>query len=211
MNSGAEVDLSGVLGFLKIALSAGLGSAAFQGLLALYREWNEKDHRATYLALRLAVIMESYVLSVAELYFYNANAPEPHDQPYPEWNAQLPKIADYPEDVEGWRSLDRKLSSQCLNLPNKIAGSQRMIDAHTEYGFEDDLILILNEECANRGIEAAQIAELLRKKYNLGLPEWIFDYPSTLREVLSTTMASKRQKELRQEAMVKDFSSRSLP
>jgi hypothetical protein len=49
-----------LLDFAKIAFGAGVGTAAVTGLLTLYREQRHRSDLAAYMAMRLAVTLESY-------------------------------------------------------------------------------------------------------------------------------------------------------
>jgi hypothetical protein len=76
------------------------------------------------------------------------------------------KLPPYPEDIEGWVSLDRALASRCLRLRSKIRACQTVIDATVEYTPED-LDESVDEQAAAMGIEAWQLATDLHRKYRL--------------------------------------------
>jgi hypothetical protein len=95
------------IAFLKIAFGAGIGTAAVQGTLAQCRDARVKKDHAAYLALRVAVLLESYASESCDFIFENASAQHGPDEQYPEWNALLPTLPNYPDDPEGWRAMNR--------------------------------------------------------------------------------------------------------
>jgi hypothetical protein len=117
----------------KVAIGAGLGTAAVQGTVALYRERTQKNEKAAYLALRLAVLFEGYASKCCDFYFDNLNAVEPPDEPYPAWQTDLPEMPELPNDTEAWRAMDKKLLAKCLEFPNRVRASQNAIEACVQY------------------------------------------------------------------------------
>jgi hypothetical protein len=78
------------LSILRTAFGAGLGTAAVQGGISLYKERARKDENAAYLALRIAVLLEAYTSKCCDLYFGNANTQQAPDEQYPSWETELP-------------------------------------------------------------------------------------------------------------------------
>jgi hypothetical protein len=191
------------IAFLKIAFGAGIGTAAVQGTLALWRDARVKKDHAAYLALRVAVLLESYASESCDFIFENASAHHGPDEQYPEWNALLPTLPNYPDDPEGWRAMNRTLVARCLNLPNKIHGSQGVIRSVVEYQTGDDLINALDEHAAARGVEAWEIAAALRVEYGLEAAEMIFDYAAVLNNSLKIAIAERVERERRMDEMPK--------
>lgn len=173
------------IAFLKIAFGAGIGTAAVQGTLALWRDARVKKDHAVYLALRIAVLLESYASACCDFIFDNASAQQGPDEQFPDWNVFLPTLPNYPDDPEGWRAMNRTLVARCLNLPNKIHGSEGLIRSTVEYMMDNDLIDVLDEHAAARGVEAWEIAVALRSEYNLEKAAKIFDYSEALNRTLT--------------------------
>lgn len=157
------------------ALGAGFGAAT----VTLYRDHRQTKSQASHLAVRLAVVLEAYASSCQQFIEANENADHEPDQEFPNWRTRLPELPPYPEDVEGWRALDLKLGERCLNLRNKIAGSQSIIGATIDVAM-DALGDMLDEHAASRGIEAWEIAVALRSRYGLGKSEMVWDYVEAL-------------------------------
>jgi hypothetical protein len=191
------------IAFLKIALGAGIGTAAVQGTLALWRDARVKKDHAGYLALRLAVSLESYASDCCDFIFDNASAQQGPDEQFPDWNALLPTLPNYPDDTEGWRAMNRTLVARCLNLPNKIHGSQGLIRSVVEFTMDNDLIDVLDEHAAARGVEAWDIAVALRAEYSLEKADMIFNYAEVLNKTLVRAISDRAENERRMNEMPK--------
>ncbi|MGY3483991.1 hypothetical protein ACVW1C_001874 [Bradyrhizobium sp. USDA 4011] len=195
------------LSIWKAAIGAGLGTATVQGGVALYRDQTQKNEKAAYLALRLAVLFEGYASKCCDFYFDNLNAVEPPDEPYPAWRTDLPGMPDLPDDTEAWRALDKKLLARCLEFPNRVGASQNAIESCAEYTM-DDLGVTLDEQASARGVEAYEIAALLRKIYKLGQAEPVFDYYSVLQKVLIASRQEREERQRSQSELLQKLSAR---
>lgn len=168
------------------ALGAGFGAAA----VTLYRDHRQTKSQASHLAVRLAVVLEAYASSCQQFIEANANADHEPDQEFPNWKTRLPELPPYPDDVEGWRALNLKLGERCLNIRNKITGSQSIIRATIDVDM-DALGDTLDEHAASRGIEAWEIAVALRSRYGLGKSEMVWDYVEALTACRAEAIKSK--------------------
>ncbi|HEX5078202.1 MAG TPA: hypothetical protein VFV80_03560 [Geminicoccaceae bacterium] len=142
---------------LTVAGTTGVLTALLNHVLWGLREWwaassKKKDH-ASYLALRLAVLLESYATACSDFISENAHAEQGPDDRLPHWNTSLPEMPPYPEDDDGWRAIDRRLAGRVLNLPNRIHVSQNIIAWTFELN-DDELGETLDEQAAARGLEA---------------------------------------------------------
>ncbi|KRR14596.1 hypothetical protein CQ12_10715 [Bradyrhizobium jicamae] len=191
----------------KAAVGAGIGTAAVQGGVALYRDRTQKNEKAAYLALRLAVLLEGYASKCCDFYFDNLNAAEPQDEPYPAWRTDLPEMPELPDDTEAWRAMDKKLLAKCLEFPNRVRASQNAIESCAEYTM-DDLGVTLDEQASARGVEACEIAASLRSTYKLGRAEPVFDYYSRLLQVLKTSKQQREEREKSQAEFLRELSAR---
>ena len=190
----------------KAAIGAGLGTAAVQGSIALYRERTQKNEKAAYLALRLAVLFEGYASKCCDFYFDNLNAVEPPDEPYA-WRTDLPEMSELPDDTEAWRAMDKKLLARCLEFPNRVRASQNAIEACAEYTMPD-LGVTLDEQASARGVEACEIAASLRSTYKLGRAEPVFDYYGRLQQVLKTSRQEREERERSKAELLRELSAR---
>lgn len=152
----------------KLALSAGVATAAFNQSVSWLRDWH-KDRRgrkldAQYSALRLAVILEAFALEcatqLAEYDMYEtsgANAGTLH--------TTLPKLKSYPEDLD-WRLLDTELAARALTLPVEISFGEQGIAFMFEATSDPDSVA---QECAEKtavyGLRAWKLAAALRSRY----------------------------------------------
>jgi hypothetical protein len=188
----------------QTAVGAGFGTAAISGLLNLVRNYRHKSDLGAYLSLQLAVNLESYALKCADFCGDNRNAPHAPDEEFPNWNVNLPTLVAFPADADGWRALDRKLASRCMNLPNEISSAQGMIHSTAEYN-TDDLGDELELRSASLGLKAWELARELRAKYHLGSPDLDWDFPEVLR--LSAKDADEAIEKRRKESL-KFFNSK---
>jgi hypothetical protein len=159
----------------KTVIGAGVGTALVQGLLPLYRDWRHRKRQAAYMAMRLAVVLEAFASGCSAFIAGNQSAETYPDREYPDWNANLPELLPYPDDVDGWRATDRRLAGRCLNLRNNIHGSQTLIGWTIEFT-EEMLGEVLDEHAATRGLEAWDLA--------VEKTEPVWNYAEALRETL---------------------------
>jgi hypothetical protein len=163
----------------KSAIGAGVGAAAVQGFISLYRERRTTKAQASYMAMRLAVALESYAYACADFIGKNNNASHRQDEEFPDWDVSLPELAPYPIDPDGWRAIDPTIAGRCLNLPNKIHASQGLIGSIIEFKPED-LGDYLKQQAAARGWEAWQLATQLRGKYGIEPADTVWNFADWL-------------------------------
>ena len=70
--------------FTMIA-AAGVGSAAVQALMPVYREHRMRRKHAVYMAMRLAALMENFACACANLIENNRDVLKPSDADHPVW------------------------------------------------------------------------------------------------------------------------------
>lgn len=177
---------------VTLAATTGIFTAILNQLLSLWREsWltsRKRKAQGGYHALRLAVLLEAYAYSCADLIQKNSNAETPPDQEFPDWDIKLPELPAYPEDAEGWHAIDLSLAARVLNLRNRISGSQGLILSSVEFS-EDELGETVDEEVGERGLEAWEIAVALRRKHGLEPVKPIWDFL----EMMETAMHAARK------------------
>lgn len=190
----------------KSALGAGFGTAAVTGILAVYRDAHHRKSHAAYMAMRLAVILESYAYACSEFISENSSMQAPPDQEFPDWNTTLPVLPPYPDDPEGWRAIDRKLAGRCLNFQNRIHGSQGIISATNDYTV-DDLEDTFREHAAARGLEAWTLATALRDKHGVEKADPVSDFVEWLQTVLKKAKASQQDQAERRHEFLRELSA----
>jgi hypothetical protein len=190
----------------KSFVGAGFGTAVVTGVLSLYRDRRHRSSQAAYMAMRLAVALEFYTLACADLISNNSNAERRPNEEFPDWTFGLPELPPYPDDAEGWRAIDRKLAGRCLNLRNKIHGSQRIIGATWEHASES-LGDTLDEQAAERGLEAWQLAVALRHRHGVEEVDAVGENPEYLETVLRSAQKAKKERDESNAAMIADFMS----
>lgn len=163
---------------VALAGSAGLISAAFTQGITWLREWRTTSVKskasASYLALRLAVTLEGYAYACASLIAKNNSAP-PREDGHPDLIITVPELPGYPDDADGWRAMDVKLAGRCLDLRNRIGGSQGLIFSVLDVD-EDAVWDTVAEQVSERGLEAWSIARDLRRKYDLDKVDLVWDF-----------------------------------
>src|SRR4051794_11613253 len=90
---------------IKTIIGAGIGSALVQVLAPFIRDYRQRKMTAAYMSMRLAVILEAFARECAELIEANKNAQTRPDEEFPDWDVNLPELAPYPDDGDGWRAL----------------------------------------------------------------------------------------------------------
>jgi hypothetical protein len=108
--------LAGTTGILTTLLNQGAG---------WLREWltnkSRKESEAIYLAMRLAVILEGFVIECWHRAWHNESQLAVGNM---RLDYDLPALASYPQDSD-WKSLDPKLAGQVLSFPNEVTSANR--------------------------------------------------------------------------------------
>lgn len=161
--------LGALLGFLNI-------------WIGIWRDGRKKSADSTYLAMRLAVILEAYTEACTNLLSRNQSAWLAPDGDFPEWETLFPKLPSYPEDGDGWKAMPPHLASACLNLHSRVAGSQSLIREVVEHDEKGIHRAVSKEACA-RGLEAWSLAVQLRSVGKLPSADTVFDFRGYLDRV----------------------------
>ena len=156
-------------GIFQIALSAGIVSALINQSLTWIREARRvrraEQLDATYLALRLAVIMESFCLACVSVIEDN----ELHDSSDGQAGnnvIQLPTLLEYPNDAN-WISLDPELTARALAFRNELWLSDVAIRTKADVSILEDAVFDTNRYASKDGLRAWKLACDLRKRYRL--------------------------------------------
>jgi hypothetical protein len=171
---------------LSALLGAGLGSAIVQGIFNYIAERRKRTAHATYLAMRLAVLLDAFGRACSDMIGRNSYAETPPDSEFPNWEG-LPGLPPYPEESEGWVSLRRALAMRCLRIRSNAQVSEAFLKVTVEFSV-DDLGDTLDEQAAILGLEAWRLAEDLKRVYRLG------GTASDYKESLETVQRRARQR-----------------
>jgi len=208
---------------VKTFIAAGFGTAFMQGSLAIYRDRCQRKSRAAYMAMQLAWTIEAYARACSDFISDNKNVQPPGDEEeYPQWRVELPELASYPENPDGWQAIDSRLAARCLSLRDKIQQSQRIISSTIEYDM-DDLGDTLDEQAAGCGLEALKLAvalrlkhqavlwrtlaKALRLKHGVGKVNTGWDYAEHLESTLRRAKKAKEERRERNSQHALDLSS----
>lgn len=164
---------------LRSFVGAGAGTAAVTGAVALLRDRKKKRAEATYLALRLAVTLEKFASECSELISSNKSAELSREHEFPDWNYKLPALDPFPADAEGWKAIDANAAANCLNFPNRISDCQRKIYDDIAY-HSDDVDDVARRVACRVGLEAWDLAQSLRKSFDIKLIKPAYDYHAHL-------------------------------
>ncbi|MBJ6126956.1 hypothetical protein JAO75_16250 [Microvirga sp. BT325] len=167
----------------KSALGAGLGATIVGGLLLFLRDHRRQRAFSTYMALRLAELLEAYAAKCAEAVSDDAHARHLSGQEVVNGRTTVPELPPYLEDHDGWHAIDATLAGQCLSFRNKIRASQSMIDGMIEHDRET-LGILFRELVAELGLEAWQLAADLRHRHRIEKADVMWDCANQLRQIL---------------------------
>jgi hypothetical protein len=192
------VDLTTWTGMLAFAATTGIITALLTQIFSIGRDlWAthvKRKSEASYLALRLATILEGYAYDCASFIGDNADAPEGPDDEFPKWKVKLPTLPPFPEEKEGWHSIDLRLAARVLDVRNHPAGSQGVIDATNRFESLPDLGDELDEHAGARGQEAWALAKDLRSCYGLPAFKPVWDFTDTLENALQQAKKAKEKR-----------------
>lgn len=209
-NGRAVFDLMDTIQIVSLVAGSSLAAALLTQGVGWIRDavtaHSKKKAHASYLALRLAILLEAYAYACATIIQKNGNAETRPDEQYPDWEVKLPPLPEYPDDAEGWRSLKLDLASRALALRNRIDGSQAIIDVTIEYA-EHELEEELDGQFGARGMEAFQIAADLRRRYDLDAANLIYDFTDTLIGAVASAKRTKEESRKRNAEMMAQWSS----
>jgi hypothetical protein len=149
--------------WITIISSFGLGSV-ITFFLGCLREWwskeSQKESEAAYLAMRLAVILEDFVVKCLYKSWHDEAV---LNQGLVELEYSLPPLSPYPKDSD-WKSLDLKLAGQVLSFENEITAAAASCKFQ---GMWEGNKIASADETIVAGVNAWKLAQSLREKYNL--------------------------------------------
>lgn len=150
---------------LTMAATTGVFTTLLNQGVAWLREWWTDKHRkkseAIYLAMRLAAILEEFVVKcVYRAWHDDADLREGVIK----LDYSLPMLACYPNDLD-WKFLDPKLAEQILSFPNELTSARMACEFQ---GMREGNKVASATETVVAGIKAWKLAQDLRKRYDLG-------------------------------------------
>ncbi|WP_146215605.1 hypothetical protein [Hoeflea marina] len=151
---------------LQVVLGAGVGS----GIFSWWKDKQTRGREATYLALRIAVALESFEAACFERFSDIGLFDSSGGNLGGTWT-KVPELERYPEDPDGWRSLDFKLADRALSFPGMISNSQGMINFTLDVASPIEASENCETECAELGMNAKGLATEIRKRYRLDIPD----------------------------------------
>jgi len=172
---------------VRTIIGAGIGTTFVQVGYAVYQERYRKRSHAAYMAMRLAVTLEAYAAASWDLIARNRTE-EPHPEGRFTGNATLPLLSPYPEDVEGWRAIDRALAGRCLSLPLKVHANQVDIGWTGTFVEEDwdNVGELVEKMAADRGLDAWKLASALRSRHRIERADEGLNFSDRLTEVVNS-------------------------
>lgn len=190
----------------RFAATAGVITTVLNQGVGWWRE-SRKERRqqtavAVYMALRIAIALETYASLCQTFNEGNKNAYHPPDQEFPNWDTHLPDLPAYPDDAEGWRALDSRLAARALNFPNRIAASRKIVSSTIEY-VEHELDDCLEEQASERGLEAWRLAQALRAKYGIEKADVVWDFADDLENSLKRIARERAGKKAKRDSFGK--------
>ncbi len=144
-------------------MSAFVGSVINLSLGWLRDWWTNKKRKkseAAYLAMRLAVILEEFVVKCVYKSWHDEAA---LSQGFIELDYSLPPLSSYPQDSD-WKSLDPKLAGRVLSFQNEIKDAAASCQFQ---GMCEGNKIASADETIVAGVNAWKLAQSLRKKCNL--------------------------------------------
>lgn len=152
----------------KLAFSTGVVTAIVNQAVGWVRDWRKEltssQRDARYLALRVAVVLESFAIACAKIISDN-NTYTGGEECFGTIHDKLPPPPEYPSDVD-WKSLPPELSARALSFMNEIPLSTYDIDFMYEIE-EDQVSSTCSKHAGKCGYRAWQIAVSMRKQYKL--------------------------------------------
>jgi hypothetical protein len=154
----------------KLALTTGLVTALFTQMIGWFRDFrkerSEQVRSATYLALRVSVILEQFSLNCA----HALDEIETHDSSggtAGQKHRKLPTLEAFPTDLD-WKSLAPRLASRVLTMQNELELAARQIRTVWDVTADEDAA---DEACGDAigvsGFRAWDLAKNLRRDYRL--------------------------------------------
>jgi hypothetical protein len=146
-------------------VGAGIGTAAVQGLVTLYRQYRTNRGYAKFLAFRIAVQLEEYGQSCMNR-IYEIRTHMSSQGGMGGLYDRLPGFPAYPDDPDGWRNVSPEVMHLAYQVKARHDSAQEGLRfVSTEMGFEDAAIQCADYS-AEVGLKATRVARSIRQAYS---------------------------------------------
>ena len=146
---------------LGFAATAGVISGVLTHFLNQRQLEKQKQLASAYTAIRLAVIFEHFSDDCSDVAQRNDNV-ESSGGAAGDNVTQVPKLAPFPPDDDGWKALDPNLVNEALSFQQRIKMANAIIKSAFDYAEYSDAVQETNEQCVLLGSRAWRLAEKLR-------------------------------------------------
>ncbi|WNJ89189.1 hypothetical protein [Bosea sp. 685] len=140
-----------------------------------FTENRKRKFDATYVAIRVSVILEAYV-SACDTHIRNRDVA--HDIQGISAAGDLPKLAEFPSNID-WRSCDSALATEVLGFPTRIEAAQSEA-VRADWASNDYWVTHL--EAVNLGVAAWDLAVRFRTRYRLAPNEMLTEVADALKK-----------------------------
>jgi hypothetical protein len=151
---------------LSALVGAGVGSALVQGLFSLMEKRRHQTAHATYLAMRVAVLLDAFGLACSTLIDFNAMAEHHQEHEFPNWDLGSPSFhpilrisRDGCLSTGSWRAGACGFAARFSRARGVIYGTRD----YSEYDLGD----AIDEQAAHMGLKAWHLASDLHRRYSL--------------------------------------------
>lgn len=183
-----------------IVLSSSVFSALVTQVISWIRDLQKEKisskREAKYLALRVAVVLESFSIECAKIITDNHRY-EGAEECSGSTHSCLPSPPEYPFDVD-WKSLPPDLSDRVLSFVNEITLSKQDIEFMYDID-EERIVSTCSEHAGKCGYRALLIASSLRKQHDLPLfdpNQFAWDILPILKSAHDAAFKTKRATDL---------------
>lgn len=153
---------------VKLAVTTGVLTAAVNQLLVWWREQHTEQNRqrsdASYLGLRIAVILEKFAIDCVDRIGDNQMHRDSGGHAGRSYTT-LPELPEYPDDL-AWKSIDQDLAARALTFRNELTLS----DSYLSFSWDvepEDAPHACSLQCGRCGHLAWEVAVEIRKRYSL--------------------------------------------
>ncbi len=155
-------------GIIALALSSGvIASTITQGLSTwreFYKAKQDRNRDATYLAIRVAVILEQFAtdcaMQLADLDAFKSSRGAIGNEYW-----KLPTLPAYPEELS-WGAIDSKMCERMLSFTTEVRIGQSFLVGLSEFE-PTEVPIHCGEKCAVLGFRAWILARDLRARYRV--------------------------------------------
>lgn len=160
------------LGDASKLVPAGVAAGVAVQVIQTVREWRKDtkvaEQHGTYLAIRIAVVLEAFALACAYAIEQNRLHDE-HNGEMGKRTTTLPDLGVYPTDGD-WKSLQASLMSRALTLRNELSTCDRAVHFYYDLGEEEQALGVFNHHAGRLGYRGWILASELRTRYAVQAP-----------------------------------------